>query len=250
MFLVLNLGPLSIPLPEFILLIGFWAGSALSERRAKLYYLDPNVLEPLLWTSLGLGLIGARLSFIARYPYAFKGQLRSIISLNPGLLDPVGGFLIAAFAGYIIITRRNLLLWTVLDSLTPFFGIMAAAVHLSRFASGNGYGSLSTLPWAVNLWGSNRHPVQLYLCGAAILTLIGVMQISYLKQPFPGNIFLSFTMATVGYFLFLSRYQAPGKILFEGLRVNQIVSWVILCFTLLLSTLFSVSKRRIVIDDA
>jgi prolipoprotein diacylglyceryltransferase len=65
---VLNLGPLSLPVPQFVLLIGFWAGSVLSDRKSKQILNNPGFIDRLLWTSILAGILGARLSYFARTP--------------------------------------------------------------------------------------------------------------------------------------------------------------------------------------
>ena len=59
MFPVINLGPLSIPAPGFILILGFWLGSVLVERKSKRFKVNHNLAEKVLWVCLLSGLIGA-----------------------------------------------------------------------------------------------------------------------------------------------------------------------------------------------
>ena len=79
---VLNLGPLSLPVPQFVLLIGFWFGSVLSDRKSKALLDDPGFIDRLLWSSILAGILGARLSYFARNPAAFSGEYLSLFSLN------------------------------------------------------------------------------------------------------------------------------------------------------------------------
>jgi prolipoprotein diacylglyceryltransferase len=156
---VLNLGPLSLPVPQFVLLISFWAGSVLSDRKSKQILNNPGFIDRLLWTSILAGILGARLSYFARNPLAFSGEYLSLFSLNLNLFDPLGGLLIALAVSFFVVSRSKIPLLLVLDSISPFLGIFTAAIHLSRLASGAGFGSLTEVPWAINLWGGYRHPV-------------------------------------------------------------------------------------------
>ncbi len=48
---------------------------------------------------------------------------------------------------------------------------MMLAVPLANLASGDAFGAPSSLPWAIELWGAARHPVQIYEAVAAGLIL-------------------------------------------------------------------------------
>jgi len=226
MFPVLSIGPLSLPAPAFILLAGFFLGSYLVEKKARSYSIAPEIIDRVLWIGLLSGIIGARLSFVAASPTAFRGNLLSIISLNPALLDPVGGLLIASATILIFLARKEIDYWVFLDSLTPLLGIIMTAINLSQFAAGKGYGIQTDQPWGVYLWGTVRHPVQLYYFGLSIIVLL----IIYFFAPFrnfpPGSSFLFFGSATFGYLLFLSYFQEPVSLAFGSIRSDQLLFWV------------------------
>jgi len=145
MFPTINLGPLSLPAPELILLISFWLGSIISERQAKRFNVDPLILDKVLWITLLAGIIGARLSYVARSPSAFEGNLLAIFSLNPDLLDPAGGLFISAAVGFLYLSKQQISAKSFLDSLSPFLGVMALALSLSNLASGRGFGTATTV---------------------------------------------------------------------------------------------------------
>ena len=192
MFPVINLGPLSIPGPALFLIIGYLVGSFLLDKKATSFSMDSEIIDRALWIGTISALIGARLSFIAGSPAAFKGDLLSVLSLNPALLDPTGGLVIGIAAVILVITRQKTDYWLFLDSLTPFLGAMIPAYFLSRFASGNGYGFATNLPWGIQLWGAIRHPVQLYLAVAALIPLAIVLIYAPFKNQSPGSVFLLF----------------------------------------------------------
>jgi len=223
---VLNLGPLSLPVPQFVLLIGFWAGSVLSERKSKLLLDDPGFIDRLLWTSILAGILGARLSYFARNPVAFSGEYLSLFSLNINLFDPLGGFLIALSVSFYIVSRSKNTPLLVLDSISPFLGLFTAAFYLSRFAAGAGFGILTKIPWAINLWGGYRHPVQLYYLLGSLITLLIIYtllsNISYAQ----GYVFFVFILLTCSYLLLFSRFEASDFLLFAGIRLDQILFWL------------------------
>jgi phosphatidylglycerol:prolipoprotein diacylglycerol transferase len=227
MFPVLNLGPLTLPAPQLILLIGIWLGISLAEIKAKRSGHNAEILFKVIWVTILAGILGARLSFAARNPVAFQGQWISLISLNQALFDPVGGLLIAIAAGYIVAARNQHADWALLDDLVPFFAVLAPAVFLSNFASGSGFGTFSDLPWSIDLWGGPRHPVQLYYLFAslAVLLLITIGRGSIEQKP--GSSIISFIIYSSGYLTALSAFQDPGGYLVAGFRPLQLFSWAI-----------------------
>ena len=134
MFPILQIGPLAIQTPGLILLIGLWLALSLSERAAVRLGLNPNTLYNMALLALVGGLVGARLSYVARYPEAFAASPASLLSPNPGLLDAWGGIAGAVLLGLIYGQRKGLPLWPTLDALTP--GLAVLGVALGCFAPG------------------------------------------------------------------------------------------------------------------
>lgn len=234
MFPTINLGPLSLPAPELILFIGFWLGSSFSERHAKRFNVDPLILDKVLWITLLAGIIGARLSYVTRSAFAFEGNLLAIISLNPDLLDPAGGLLISAAIGFFYLSKQQIPVESFLDSLSPFFAVMALALSFSNFASGLGFGTATVLPWGIELWGEIRHPVQIYYIIGGIITLIFLMRFSQSDVYQPGTIITAFLCMTSGYRLFFSGFQESEFVTVSGIRFSQVIAWVILLISLYL----------------
>lgn len=222
---IIELGPLSLPVPPLVLLLGFWLASFLAEKQEEKAGGDPSILSKIIWTASIAGLLGARLSFIARNLSAFQGQWISIFSLNPALLDPTGGALIALTAGYFVAVKNHCATKSLLDKLAPFIAVFAPAIYLSNFASGAGFGTITNLPWGIEIWGAHRHPVQLYYLISSLLVLFFVV-IRTRKNNHPaGSKLLLFVVYTSGYLTLFSAFQDPGRALISGLRIPQLIYW-------------------------
>ena len=246
MFPIFQIGPLSLPAPAFILLAGFFAGSYLLGRKTNSSLVDSEIIDRALWAGILSGLIGARLSYIAGNPTAFNGDLKSIFSINPSLLDPVGGFLILITFVVLIIIKNKIDPWHFLDSLTPFFGAMLPAFFLSLFASGNGFGTVTDLPWGIYLWGAIRHPVQLYLVLFSLIPLLFILVYTPAKNMPSGSSFLLFSAATFGYLLFCAAFQEPSLPTISGFRTDQILYWFgLLIMLVLINTRFHPRKLKV-----
>ncbi|KAA3647250.1 MAG: prolipoprotein diacylglyceryl transferase [Chloroflexi bacterium] len=229
---ILQVGPLAIQTPGLILLAGVWIGLSLAERNSQRYKIMPDTLYNLVFTMLVAGILGARLAYAARFPNAFIENPLSLISINPGLLDPFGGFLIAVVAGLIYGQRKNMLLWPTLDAVTPVIGIMLIAIPLSNLASGHAFGSPTTLPWGIRLWGAQRHPVQVYemLAAGAVLWLMWPTR-QPKEQP-SGWTFLQFIVLSTALRLFFETFRGDSEVLANGIRFAQLSAWVILAIGL------------------
>lgn len=171
----------------------------------------------------------ARLVYIARYPDAFLPNPASIFSFNPGLLDRWGAVAGVIISSTIYIQRYKLPLWRILDTLTPFFAIMAISIGFSQLASGDAFGQVTDLPWAIELWGARRHPTQLYgIFGASAIlwTLWPGRKLIFHSNP--GVYFLIWLASSAGTRLFLEAFRGDSVLVLGGFRSAQIIAWLIL----------------------
>ena len=226
---IIQVGPLALQVPGVVLLVGLWLGLLLSERRARRFSDNPADLYNMVFIGLIAGVIGARLSYAITYPNAFSGNLLNLVSLNPGLLDPFAGALIGIAAAVIYMYRKSLPIWRTLDNLTPLFAVMAIAFGISHLASGNAFGTPTDLPWGIHLWGSLRHPTQVYEIITASLILIAILIIDRtLWIETSGNIFLAFLSLSAVSRLFLEAFRGDSILIANGFRLAQVVAWFIL----------------------
>jgi phosphatidylglycerol:prolipoprotein diacylglycerol transferase len=220
---------MAIQLPGLIILLGIWLGLTLAERFSEKNGVASNTLYNLVFIAMVGGVIGARLSYLIRYPEFFLENPSSIISLNANLFDPVGGFATGLILATIYISRKRLPLWAVLDSLTPFLAVMAVALGLSHLSSGNAYGMESDVLWGIELWGARRHPTQIYETGFAVLILIILWPgWSFWKNKPSGLYFLTFTGLSAVARILNETFRADSALLPGGIRIAQLVAWLIL----------------------
>lgn len=232
---VLQVGPLAVPVPAISLLVGIWLGLALAERYAGRLGADPSRIYNLALVGLVAGLIGGRLVYAARYLEAFAANPASLVSLNPGLLDPWGGAAVGLLAALVYGQRKGMLLKPTLDALTPALAVFMAALGISHLASGAAYGAPTGLPWGIELWGAVRHPSQVYeiLAALAVLGVIwpGGKRLGGLA---PGARFLIFVGCSAAARLFLEAFRGDSSLLWAGVRTAQVVAWLALAASLLL----------------
>jgi prolipoprotein diacylglyceryltransferase len=205
----------------------------LAEKFAPQREVSPNDVYNLVFTALVAGVIGARLTYILRYPQAFIPSPLSVFSLNPGLLDPLGGAAAGVLAALIHGQRKKLPPWAALDALTPLLAVLSIAVSLSNFASGAGFGTPTQAAWGIELWGAKRHPTQLYESLAAAIILLALWPgHRYLQNWAAGRYFLVFLAASSLARLFLEAFRGDSILLPGGIRLAQALAWSILAFCL------------------
>lgn len=235
MFPTLQLGPLSLQVPGLVMLAGLWVGLTLAERRVKKHNENPGHIYNLVFIALIAGFIGARLSYAITYQAAFSSNLGNLLSLNPGLLDPFAGVLIGGAAALIYIYRKQLPIWSTLDSLTPLFAVLAIALGIANLAAGNAFGSPTAFPWGIYMWGAIRHPTQIYETILAVIILVVILIIDkYPYRKIPGLTFLVFTTLSAGSRMFVEAFRGDSILLGSGFRSAQIISWIVMAVCLAL----------------
>ncbi len=240
---ILQIGPFALQTPGLAILLGIWFGLTLAERLAPRFKTNANDIYNLTFTALLAGIIGARLSYVMQYSQAFINSPLSLISLNPALLDPIGGAVIGIFAALIYANRKKLPLWPSLDALTPLLAVLAIALGVSHIASGDAFGMETNLPWGIHLWGLNRHPTQIYEVLLASLILWAVLPRKQGRSKSTpkreGSTFWLFLSLSAGARLILEGFRGDSLTLDNGLRVAQLVVWVVLALSL-----WMLEKRR------
>ncbi|MFM8320673.1 MAG: prolipoprotein diacylglyceryl transferase family protein [Chloroflexota bacterium] len=237
---ILQIGPLALQTPGLALLAGLWLGLSLAERYSQARGVSPNALYNLVFTTLLAALAGARLSYLAQYPAVFLESPLSLLSLNPSLLDPWGAAAGAVLAALIYGQRSRLPFWSTLDALAPLLGVLAIGVGLSHLASGSAFGAPTGLPWAVNLWGADRHPSQVYETLAAGLILALLWPGRALRWGWaPGVYALAFIALHAAARLALEAFRGDSLLLPGGLRTAQPAAWIILALAL-----WAISRRH------
>jgi phosphatidylglycerol:prolipoprotein diacylglycerol transferase len=224
---IVNLGPLALPLPGLLLIGGVWLATLTIDREAGRRSLSANTLNNLVFIGLIGGILGARLGYVLRHIDAYVNVLPDIFSLNTSTMSLGDGLLAGSIAALIYAQRRDLPLWPTLDAFTPGLALFSIFVGFSHLASGDAYGAPTSLPWALRLWGAERHPSQVYEIAAALL-LFWIVSRLKLVAPFPGFLFLTFIAASAAGRVFLEAFRGDSEIVFGGVRSVQLLGLTVL----------------------
>ena len=209
-----------------------WVGLTLAEKRTEKYGISKEHLNNIMFYSLFGYIIGGRVLFALSNISAFTQSPLSLFSPNPDLFDPMSGFLAALLTGFIYGQRKALPLWGALDAITPIAASLTIGLALAHLAAGTAFGSPTTLPWGMELWNATRHPSQLYelLASLLIFSLLWFNK----AELHPGLLFLNFASLTAGSRLFLEAFRGDSALIFGGLRLAQIIAWILLAFALMI----------------
>jgi phosphatidylglycerol:prolipoprotein diacylglycerol transferase len=222
----------SPPRDLILVVVAIWAGLWLAEKRSARHSVSVNDLNDLIFLPLLGYLLGGRVLYAVENLSAFAQNPQSLISLNLDLFDPYAGLALACIVAFAYGQRKKLSPWPTLDALTPLFAVLALGLGLAHLASGNAFGKETSLPWGMRLWGATRHPSQVYEILASLL-ILGLLWFQK-GDTNPGVHFLIFTAFTSGARVFLEAFRGDSTLIFGGLRVAQIVAWVVLAVSLFL----------------
>jgi phosphatidylglycerol---prolipoprotein diacylglyceryl transferase len=224
-----------------LFLPALWLGLYLSEKRAERYSISKDALNNIVFYGMLGYLLGGRLLFAIANFSAFTRSPLSLFSLNIDLFDPLGGFVAALLIGFGYGQRHKLPLWSTLDALTPLFAMSAIGLALAHLAAGTAFGSPTSLPWGIDLWNATRHPTQIYELILSIL-IFGFIWFPKINTPARSD-FLSFVTLTAGTRLFVEAFRGDSELIFGGVRLAQVLAWIVLALTLLLSEALRSAKK-------
>ena len=213
-----------------LLLAALWLGLALAEKRVERHRLSIDALNNIVYYSILGYVIGGRVLFALANLSAFTRSPLSIFSINVDLFDPTAALVTAILVGLIYGQRKKLPLWSTLDAMTPLFATLAIGLSLAHLAAGTGFGRPTDLPWGIDLWNASRHPTQIYDFVAALF-ILGLILFRKADSHASSD-FLLFAALTAGAHLFLEAYRGDSTLIFDRLRLAQIIAWMVLAVVL------------------
>ena len=153
-------------------------------------------------------LIGGRLGFVILYePQYFLQHPLEIPAVWKGGMASHGGFIGVAVALWIRLRKSGVPMWAFADVIVVPIAIGLAFGRLGNFVNQELYGTVATLPWAIEFAGAEgmRHPTQLY----AIAKNLCIGSLCYLHlrshRSIPGTTFAVF-LTLYGILRFLNEF--------------------------------------------
>lgn len=255
---VLQIGPLSIQTYPLAVILAGWAALAAGARAAKARGLDGDHLYNAgLYGFVG-GVIAARFAHVISFWPAYRSQPLEIFGFNTTafLLWP-GVIAAAAVAGYYVY-RHQLPLALMLDAFAPGLLVGLAIAAIGALLAGRNAGAAADLPWAVDLWGVRRHPVQAY--EALGLILVAAVALRRLKTE-NGRLKIGVRggapalIALLGYGLvkwFVEAFRAPEvtATILGGVRLDQVIGLALALVALAGLSRLAAGDGRLKVEDS
>ena len=223
----ISIGPLVLPTAGLVYIVGAWVALTAIERSAKALKLDAEAVYGLSAVALAAGFIGARLLFVVLHWPAYRENLTAIVWPLTSGFDVWGGLVLAIVVAFLYGRARRLPAAATLDALAPGLFVALIAVSLADLLGGPGYGTETAVPWALDVFGIRRHPVQLYEIVVALLALL-VWRLAFDRRSFDGQLFLmSVAVYSAGRLIF-DTYRANAWLTSSGFHILQIASLMVL----------------------
>jgi phosphatidylglycerol:prolipoprotein diacylglycerol transferase len=231
MFPLLQLGSFALQVPGVILLAGLWIGLNVAEKEAVRQKRPSELVYGLVMAALAGGILGARLWYVGRYLDTYLADPLGIVALDTNTIDQTGGLVIGLLAAAAYGSRKKLPLRPTLDILTPGLAVFAIGLGLAHLASGDAFGTPTSVPWAIELWDASRHPTQKYEILLATAVFLFIWQVRK-NNPFSGFSFLAFVALTAVSRLFLETFRGDSVIVAGSIRQAQIMALAVLLLAL------------------
>jgi prolipoprotein diacylglyceryltransferase len=243
MFPIINIGPLAIQAPGLIILMGIYLSFMALEKYSAKFNLSSEIISNIVFTSLISAVIFARIAYVFQYPTIFVKNPLTILSINLSFFDPLSGLVFALLFLFIRIRKKELDVLSVLDNLTPGLSIFLTFCFFSLIASGKYYGFGTDLPWGIFLWGTIRHPLQLYFLIGSLLVNFIVWQL--LKNKIAeGKTFFMFLSIQSVEFIFLDYFRGDGNFQLGNLHLMQLFALGFLFLSIFFLKLISRKELR------
>lgn len=242
---VIRLGPVTLPTAPMVLIAVFFTLQELGDHAARRLKLPEGVVSTALFWTFGVGLGAARLGYVARNLDAYISDPLQILGLNFGTLDLTAGVLFGLVAGVAYLQRKKINMRLFADAMAPALALALAVYSFGNLLTGDAYGTLARdLPWAIELWGEQRHPVQVYemLAYLAIFALLWFQTRQW--NLFDGAPFLVVITLLAAARLMLEPLRGDSVAWVAGLRGAQVVAFVLMTVALV-GLVFGLRRSRV-----
>lgn len=187
--ILLKLGPITIKSYGVMIATGLLAGIAWVRKESKRRNLPENLFYDLVVAAIALGVLGARLMYVALNWQTYRTNLVAIPMIwAEGGLSFHGAIAGGILAGWWLSRRYKVSFWQVADVVAPALALGHFFGRIGCFLNGCCYGIPTTMPWGVSFHNPilgvetlPSHPTQLY--EAAGLLVLFFLLARYSRQP-------------------------------------------------------------------
>ena len=217
------IGSIALPTYPLMLLVALWAGMWLAANRARQLGLDGDHVYNAGLYGLLAGIIGARLWFVLSHWENYAPDLTQALSLSRSALAVGEGLIIAGLVVLIYLQRNKVPLGDFFDAAAPGLALALFIGNIGALLGGEALGLPANVPWAVEIGGTARHPIQVYEAVAALLILV-ILFVWQRWRPWPGFQFWLFVALYSISRLLLEIYRARPYLIGDGYLAVQVLT--------------------------
>ncbi len=216
-----------------LIAIGYLLAVLYATKRGRQFGLDPDKMTDVVFIATVIGVIGARLYYVAfRWDY-YSQDLSLIFDMRSGGLGIYGGIIAGFLAGWIVGKWKKVRFLPLADTAAGGFLLAQGIGRWGNFVNVEAFGSNTTLPWGMSgptiVNYLTQHEAEIEALGVAIdpnmpvhptffyesmwcLLGFGLMQLLVKKRKFDGQLFL-----------FYIGWYGAGRMFIEGLRTDSLL---------------------------
>ncbi|MEN9934062.1 MAG: hypothetical protein RLZZ387_641 [Chloroflexota bacterium] len=233
MFPLIQIGPLNLSAGGLLLLVAAFAASSIASRVARARGGDELVshVESASFAAAVGALIGARLWY-GLFNWDLYGSSPGLF-LAPRLAELAwpGGLLGGMLAGWLWARLRSGEPRALADVAALTLPAAQAIASVGLLLSGDAFGTPTDLPWGVTLFGTSRHPTQLYFALAALAGWAVLLWLA--RRPWPAGALFTAYLGLQGLSLLLiEALRADSLLLPASVRAGQVFGLALLIVAL------------------
>lgn len=193
------------------LTLGIIAGVIIATRLAKEREIDEDHIWTMILWAIPMSVIGSRIYYVIfQWPH-YAGNLGEIFAIWHGGLAIHGTIIAGALTVIICCKYYKLDFFKVADCFAPALILGQAIGRWGNFFNQEAHGTVTNLPWAINVHGEMVHPTFLYE-SLWDLGIFIILMILFKKRRQEGNLILIYLML-----------YSVGRFFIEGLRTDSLM---------------------------
>ncbi|MCX5707281.1 MAG: prolipoprotein diacylglyceryl transferase [Candidatus Omnitrophica bacterium] len=237
---ICRIGPFVIYSYGLSLALAFTLAITLASRQARRQNFNPELIVNLCFIGFFLGIIGARILYVAGHLSDYLNNPLEIIMFQHGGLSWFGGLILGLFSGVVYLKRKKLPVYKTIDLIIPYVALAQAIGRLGCFLNGCCFGRESSYGIYFPVHKAVLIPTQLY--SSLFLVFIFVILIYLRERPHKaGFILFTYLLLYSTKRFFIEFWRADNPAIIFNLTIFQIFAVAI--FFLALIKLIQLTKK-------
>lgn len=220
-----------------LITLGMLLGIILAFKRAPLHKIEPERVIDVLLVCIPLGIIGARLYYVAFHWEDYGQDLMRILNFRSGGLAIHGALILGIIGALICCYIWNIKPLNLFDLLAPSIVLAQAIGRWGNFFNQEAHGGPTDLPWAIEVNGEMVHPTFLYESLWCFLVFFVLLLIARHRK-FQGQIFLLYGILYSLERFFVEGLRTDSLMIGDTLKAAQVVSASIFVIFIILYIIF------------